>query len=91
VLGNERVVDADWYNELRRQQWVGTDIVSGQEDGRAVSVLSGAVSWPHVYDRHSTHSNLLRDCAHHSMYSTLTADARLVLAAARDTRQNTPR
>ena len=70
---------------------MATDEVAGQEDGRGVSVLSGAVPRPHVLHRHSAHPNLLRDRAHHPVHSTLTSDPRLFLAAARDAGQNTPR
>ena len=56
-----------------------------------VRLLSGAVPGPDVRDRDPAHSDLLRDRAHHPVRPAVSAHARLVLAAARDSRQNTPR
>jgi len=81
----------DRYVRLCIEQRVASDGLAGQEDKHQVSVLSGAVPGPHVCDRHPTHSYLLRDRSNHSVYSSLAAHACLVLAAARDPRQNTPR
>ena len=62
---------------------------TSQEDNPQVSVLSGAVPRSHVCHRHQTHSDLPLNRAHHSVHTSLASDTRLVLAAARDARQDT--
>ena len=64
---------------------------SGEEERAAVSVLRGAVSGPDVHDTREAHRRLLQFHTRPAVCPPLSTHPRLLLAAARVSRQSTPR